>query len=283
LTRGIAQAGIHEQVVVKAANDLIKSGLRFDVFSKESRTHKIFVVLPVPNTKRQAANLTFGSNHLRGIVARTYAQQTNVAQLAFYRTIHGHPWFSSPAVKMYEIHVLLWFQYSQDKTFWPCTGADTAFPQIQLPACPGNLMFFTEVEELQDIKEPESRCPLCVVPTSATFPSFDAFVLTDDAIITLQITISGRPDTKKQGFQDLHKNLPADFLAKRSQRYHIFIAEEEDNAKKLREQSHTHIPKDTFVYSAVIPVKDLGSIPVTEERIAALERARVRIYWLYSS
>ncbi|KAN0134263.1 hypothetical protein V8E53_007761 [Lactarius tabidus] len=278
LTRGITQAGIYEQVVVKAANDLIKSDLRFDVFSKESPTHKIFVVLPVPNTKRQAANLKFGSNHLRGIVARTYAQQSNVAQLAFFRTIHGHPWFSSPAGKMYEIHILLWFQYSQDKTSWPCTGADTTFPHFQLPACPGNLQFFTKAEELEEIKEPESGRPLCVIPTSATFPSFDAFVLTDDAIITLQITISDRPNTKKQGFQDLRKNLSANLLAKRSQWYHIFITEKEDYAKELREQNLAHVPKDTFVYSAVIPVEDLESVLVTEERVAALERARVRKY-----
>lgn len=283
LTRGIIQAGNHERAVVKAANDLIKIGLRFDVFNKESPTHKIFVVLPTPNTKRQGANLKFGSNHLRGMVAHAYAQCSNGVRLTFYREICGDPWFSSPAGKMYEIHILLWFQYSQDKTSWPCTGTNTTFPRLQLPACPGNLKFFTKVEELEEIKEPDSRCPLCVVPTSETFPSFDAFVLTDDAIITLQITVSDGPNTKKQGFESLRKNLPATLLAKRSQRYHIFITEVEDNAKRLREQNLAHIPDDTRVYSAVIPVEDLESVPVTEERIAALERARVRIYWLYPS
>lgn len=210
------------------------------------------------------------------MVARAYAQHSNVVRLTFYKTIRGDPWFGSLAGKMYEIHILLWLQYSQDKTSWPCIGADSTVPQLQLPACSGNLKFFTEFEELKEIKEPESGCPLCVVPTLATFPSFDAFVLTDNAIITLQIAISDSdgPDATTQGFQGLHENLSANLLAKRSQQCHIFVTDEDN-----QEQNLAHIPDGISVYSAVIPVEDLESmVPVTEERVAALERARVRIY-----
>ncbi|KAN0134259.1 hypothetical protein V8E53_007757 [Lactarius tabidus] len=273
LARGIISATSHEQAVIKAADALTRSNSEFDVLLLiESPTHKIFVSRPAPNTKRKGTIVDFGSNHLRGIVANAYAQRSNVMRLSFYRLIRGHPWFGSLAGKMYEIHVLLWFQHSQDETSLACTGAEANFPQLQIPACPGNLKFFTKVTELKQLEEPEPGYPICVIPTSEKFPSFDAFIITHDAIITLQITISHRHSAKKEGFQDLRKNLPAKLLANRPQRYHVFVTDEEDNAKKLRAQNLAHIPDDTRVYAAVIPVKDLElKVPLTATIVEELE------------
>lgn len=273
LTAGIISTKRHEYDVNQAAHAVTKSNSELDLLCFiDKPSSKIFVSRPAPDAERDVPFVDFGTKHLRGLVARAYARQSNIVRLTFYKTIRGLPWFGSLAGKMYEIHVLLWIQHSQDQTSLLCTGAKANYPELQIPACPGNLKYFAKVAELAKLEEPVPGHPICVVPTSETFPSFDAFIVTDDAITTLQITISRRHSAKETGFEGLYKNLPAKFLAKRSQRSHVFITDEEDNAKKLREQNLPYIPEGTYVFSAVIPIEDLESkVPLTETIVEELE------------
>ena len=215
----------------------------------------------------------FGTNRLRYIVARAYTK--HAVWESFYRSIRDHQLFSSLASQMFEIQVLLllWL-YSGVLT---CTSAMANFPYFEFPVCPGNLKFFHRAEELKDISEP--GISICLVPNSPTFPTLDAVVLTPNAVITIQITIALKHDANEEEFGLIFKNLSHDLLAKRPNRYHVFITDYEINAKSLREKNQAQIPNGTLVYTTIIGI---GGNIATEERVDALEKARVSMYWLYA-
>ena len=215
----------------------------------------------------------FGTNRLREIFLRAYAQKDHAVRCSFYRTIREHLLFASPARQMFETHLLLWLWHC-DYSYLSCTGSTASSPPLAIKPCKGNLKCFYKAEELKDISEPEKR--ICLVPTSRTFPTLDAIVLTREAVITVQITIALKHDANEQEFDLIYKNLPPELLASRPGRYHVLITDNEINAKSLREQSHMQIPNGTLVYSTAIGVESLDSmVPATEERVVALEKARV--------
>ena len=269
----------HEQDVFDAAFELAKDASRFTDRQSLLAMHQTFVARPSPESRRMAI-VEFGTNRLREIFIRTYAQQDHAVRCSFYRTIRGHPWFASPACQLFETHILLWFWHNYGNIL-VCTGAAASSPQLQISPCQNNLKFFYKAEELKDISEPGGS--ICLVPTSQTFPTLGAVVLTYNAVITLQITISLKLNANEQEFDLIYNNLPLDLLAKRRYRYHVFITDKEINAKSLREQNRTQVPNGTLVYSTAIGVESFGSMaPVTEERVDALEKARVSMYWLYA-
>ncbi|KAF8274009.1 hypothetical protein EI94DRAFT_979562 [Lactarius quietus] len=73
----------HESDVVKAAYDLIKGDVEFDALDKESPIHRIFVQRPKSLSDRQESIVEFGTDHLRAIVARAYAEYSDSKQLDF--------------------------------------------------------------------------------------------------------------------------------------------------------------------------------------------------------
>ena len=265
----------HEQDVLDTAFELTKTS-RGSLLAM----HRIFVVRPSPKSRRIAI-VEFGTNLLREIFARVYAQQDQAVRYSFYKTIREHSWFDSPAGYIFEIHVLLWFwHYNTYSPLLYCTGIKANSRSLQIPLFEGNLKFFFKAEELKIIGEPGK--PICLVPTSGTFFSLNAIVLTNNAVITVQITIALEHDAKEEEFDLIYRNLPPGLLEKRPHRCHVFITDKEITAKSLREQNHTQIPNGTLVYSTAISVGSMdSSIPATEERIDALEKARVSVHWLY--
>jgi hypothetical protein len=283
LTRNPNYVAGYEDRVVMGADLLTKDHDQFNTSNQDSPIHRLFfVVRPAPD--RRTSYEDFAINRICEIVLCAYARQNEAVRASFYEAIRGTPWFGPPAGKMYKVHVFLWFQYSQSSL--QCTGAESTFPELSVPACPGegNFRFYSKPKDLADILADIEECqtgkPICVVPTSETFPFFDAFIITGVAVITIQVTIYDKHDAKEGGFEILN-SLP--FLAKRPNRYHVFITDKEINAAKLRKQKLPQIPNGTLVYSAVVPVEKLESeAPVTEERVLALGRLRVSIYWLYA-
>ena len=263
--------------MLRAASELTKDASHFTDFLVPSAMHQILVVRPSPDS-REIASVEFGTNHLRDIVARAYAQRDRVVRCNFYRTIREHSCFASPARQIFEIHVLLWFWHYPSNHLLG-TGAAASSPSLYIPYHWNNLKFFYKIEELKDSSDSENS--ICFVPTSRALPTLSAIVLTGNAVITVQITISLKHDVQEEEFDLIYKNLPPDLLAKRPGRYHVFITDNEINAKSLREQNQTQVPNGTLVYSVAMGIEQFDSwAPVTEAQVDALEKARVSIYLL---
>ena len=268
----------HEQDVLDAAFELAKDAHRFTNRQSLLAMHQTFVARPSPKSRRMAI-VEFGTNRLREIFTRTYAQQDHAVRCSFYRTIRENSWFASPARQIFEIHLLLWFWHCYHSHSFPCIGAAANSPPLSISSCYYNLKFFYKVEELKDIGESEK--PICLVPTSRSFPTLSAVILTNNAVVTLQITIALKHDANEQEIDLIYKNHPPDLLARRPGRYHVFITDNEVNAKSLREQNQIQVPNGTLVYSRAISVETLDSaVPATTALVDILEKARVSMYWL---
>ena len=271
----------HAEDVSRAVSKLTMNAMDLTNFNDYSML-QVFVVRPSPDSRR-LRTIEFGSTHLCEIITIAYAQQKYVARCEFYKTIRGYSWFSGPAGELYKIHVLLWFLHARADETLPCTGAEVNLPELKLPSCPTDPKFFLKPEELAEISEPNQ--PKCLIPTSR-LPTLDAVVLTNDSIITVQITISPKHDTKEKGFGPIYNNLPHALKQKRPNRYHIYITDEETNAISLREQNRTEVPTQIRVYSTAIEVEDLESkVPMTHKRVKALQKSKVstvcflRVIW----
>ena len=268
--------GLHEQDVFRAASELTKDASHFTAFQLPSATHRVFVVRPSPDS-REIASVEFGTNRLCDIFARAYARQGHAGRCSFYKTIREHPCFAPLAGQMFEIHLLLWLERCTDGTTLLCDDGVESSPVLKIQSCKGNQKFFYKAEELKDISEPGKS--ICLVPTSRTFSTLDAVILTSDAVITVQITIALKEDVIEQEFDLIYRNLPSDLLAKRPDRYHVFITDNWVNAESLQEQDHTQIPNGTLVYSTAISAESLDSkSPATEGRVDSLVKSRVSMY-----
>ena len=220
----------YKEDVSQAVSQLIENPNKFTSFNDEA-IHRIFVMRP-STPCRQLRTVEFGTNHLRETVARAHAELKHNARYSFYKTIRGNPWFRGPAGDIYKIHVLLWFLYARAEETLSCTGALASCPELKLPSCPKDPKFFHKPEELAELSEPGQT--KCLIPTSRTFPTLDAVVLTSNATIMVKIILSPTHDTKEEGFGLIYQNLPPDLLRKRPNHYHLFITDNETNAKSLR-------------------------------------------------
>lgn len=270
-----------EQSVFDAAFEIIGQRDICDLLSPSSR-HDIFFLRPSPI--KDIPRAVFGTNRLREIFARAYTHHDHAVRKNFYRSISTcHlPSFAEPARQMFEIHVLLWFWHARAQESLPCTGAAVHSPRLEIPSCPENLVFFYKAEELQTLNEPGR--PTCLVPTSPIFPNLDVIILTDNAVITAQITVASNYDAKKLEFDLIYDNIPPGLLTKRPGRYHVLIRDgitgSSSDASSLRKQKQTQIPMGTHIYSTVLDMDQLDSTAlVTEERVKALEKARVSMHW----
>ncbi|KAF8269549.1 hypothetical protein EI94DRAFT_1799111 [Lactarius quietus] len=81
LTRQPEEAKAHESDVVKAAYNLTRSDVEFDALDKELPTHRIFFQRPKSPSDRRESKLEFGTDHLRAIVARAYAERRDSKRL----------------------------------------------------------------------------------------------------------------------------------------------------------------------------------------------------------
>ncbi|KAH8982417.1 hypothetical protein EDB92DRAFT_124508 [Lactarius akahatsu] len=264
----------HAWSVAQAVHNLATDISQFSEFRFTS-TQRLFVIRPAADS-RQVAAVEFGTNYLRRAVAHAYANHDHATRRSFYSKIRRDPRFSLPAGQIYEIHVLLWFRHARNTEFLTCTSNATGLPQLKLPACPRNLKFFSKPQELDKIYEPGR--PVCWVPTSETLPALGAVVLTNHSVITVQISITSNHDAKNLGFEDIYRNLPPHLKTK--PRCHVFITDSEFNAESLQEQNLT-VPGGTQVFAAIADVEELDSkVAITGDRLEALEKDRVSVYWL---
>ena len=220
-------------------------------------------------------------NHLFGIVSRSYAELDQATRQSFFQAISGQRWFDTVAGRIFETHALLWFRNSPDQDTLPCIPADSEnnLP-LRIPVCGNNLAFFSKAEGLKNVDEQHEGLK-CLVPVSQDFPTVDAIFLTENFIITVQMTVASTHDANIIGFEKVYQHLPSKVKATR-QWGHVFLSNSEDKATVLREQRLTGLPQkmEVGVYSAVIDIEQSASI-LTLQRVEELNKYEVRRYRLH--
>jgi hypothetical protein len=265
--------------VADAARQFTKETDQFAGLDSLIVSHRLITVRPdLRNNSRQNVTVGFATKHLLGIVSRAYAAQDRTTRLGFYKMIRGHSWFGTSAGHFFENHVLLWIRHAPTEDSLPCTPAVDSSPSLYIPACGDRMQFFSNIDEL---KVDENECRTCWVPASEKFPTWDAIILTDKFIITVQMTLASRHDAEIE-FEKAYKSLPSEFIETRHW-CHVFLTDKEDKADSLRRQKLTEVPREMKIqiYSALINIEESNSL-LTAERVEKLENDRVSRYWLYA-
>jgi len=274
------QIETHTSLVNIVASSFTMNHRQFQQLDEVLLLDRLFVVRPISGS-RSKVTVNIGSGHLAGILSRAYADCSHVDRLRFYNTINENEWFSSSLAYIFETHILLWFRHAPAHQFIPCTPSPPAMvasSQLKIPVCRADMQFFNNEEELKHVDT--KGLPKCLVPATQTFPTFDAFVITDNSIIAVQMTVATSQTASLTRFEMVYASLPRNVRARR-RKYHVFVTDTEEKAKSLREKKFQDFPSDIDRYSASVDVDQLKSI-FTTERVIKLNKDRVSIFWLYA-
>ncbi|KAI0290641.1 hypothetical protein B0F90DRAFT_591568 [Multifurca ochricompacta] len=194
------------------------------------------------------------------------AAQDVLHQIRFYNMVSNHLWFKGSAGYMFETIVLAWLCANSESSRTP---AQSASPQLTIPMCQGCCMLSSkEQHDLGDLNDRET--PFCVIPVSKAFPSVDAMIITDNHIITIQVTVASKHSVKSTGFLQIVNKFPKGFQMFRKW-CHVFVTDRAKNAasllttwteRDLELDGDINIP----IYSAVLDVNDFCRIQSEEER-----------------
>ncbi len=207
------------------------------------------------------------TDHIKTIISYAAADANAQERIDFYQKISTQPAFRVPAGKMFERFVLSWLYARSNVEPIHCFA--TGQPDLEIPVCgEEQTTFFDRKNRLENVNGDE--LPLCLLPTSKTFHTADAIVITDMFFITIQVTTSDRHSAKGSDFTDIKKLIPHGL--RRDNWRHVFITDDDDRAVSLRNQTLCGLPKDILVYSAVF---DIGRSGVTPKDMEAFnERSK---------
>ncbi len=206
------------------------------------------------------------TDHIKAIISCAAAAAKAQERIDFYQKISTQPGFRVSAGKMFEGFFLSWLYARSNVAPLRCFA--TGLPDLEIPACgEEQTTFFDSKNGLKKVNG--DKPPLCLLPTSKSFPTADAIVITNEFIITIQVTVSDRHSAKGSGFTDIEKLIPSHLI--RDNWRHVFVTDDDDRGVSLRNQTLSELPEDILVYSGVF---DIGRSRVTRKQMEAYEEKR---------
>ncbi|KAI9433100.1 hypothetical protein BJY52DRAFT_842799 [Lactarius psammicola] len=259
----------HEHRVKNAANSFVTNTPKTPEFDETKVSHILFSIRPEKEDRegRMIQIPEIATDHIKTIISYAAADAKAQERIDFYQTISTQPGFMAAAGEMFQGFVLSWL-YARSGVP-PIRCISTGMPDLEIPACGVNqTTFFGSKGGLTKVNG-DRKDPLCLLPTSKNFPFADAVVITNECIITIQVTVSHWHTANESGFTYI-KNLLPSFL-KRNKWRHVFITDNDDKAVSLRNQTLSGVPEDAVVYSGVF---DIGRSGVTREDMEAYNDER---------
>ena len=214
---------------------------------------------------------------IKNIILYAAAEADAHERIRFYLVISKQSAFRTTAGKFFEELVLSWF-FAHTNVFIPCHAADATSPPLRIPACgPNQTVFFCSKSALKK-KARGKALPLLLLPGSQSFPTADAIVLTEEFIITIQVTIANSHTAKGTDFAAIEEHLSV--VTKRSREWHhVFITDNQTSAKSLRNQTFKELPSWVRIYSAVF---DVCTPTIHREHVEGFNNQRVSVSWLHA-
>jgi hypothetical protein len=209
------------------------------------------------------------------IISHAAATSPPHQQRVFYRYINQHAWFrASTAEYLFKKLVLTWLSSDPGAGTLLCTSIGRPDLQVQLPACgEKQTAYFRDLDALNKMKV--DSFPFCLLPRYSSLLTPDAIIITDQFIITVQVTISRTPrhSARQGGFTAITDSLSTCVRDGRDWS-HVFITDEEWKARSLRGQKLSGLPDNIRVYSGVY---DVGQRDIISERSWELDEDNVSV------
>ena len=236
--------------------------INMQAISQES-SHVLFTVTS-NDVSRSSFSLRVTNPYLCGLVMKEITLLNETAQASFYQKTSTLPAFKGTWGYMFEKYFLVWLHSTKQGNELECTAkspkrkrgeqsnSDPEPKELSLQPVGPNKLIKGEISKFGKVKD--SDTPFGWLPSSLTFPSFDAVICTHDRIITIQLTVSHSHSMDDDGFKQLKKNLPANFQKKRTW-CHVFVTDREGNANSLLKQYHdVAAERNISIYSVVLDV-----------------------------
>ena len=223
--------------------------------------HVLFTVTPSDVT-RSTYSTRVTNPYLCGLVMKEITDLDATAQASFYQKTSTIPAFKGTWGYMFERYFLVWLNSTEQGNKLKCTAkspkrkrgeqSNNDPEDLSLQPLGPKKPIASGISKLGQVKD--SDTPFGWLPSSLTFPSFDAVICTRDRIITIQLTVSSSHSMDDDGFMQLKDNLPANFQNKRTW-CHVFLTDREENAISLRKPyREVATERNISIYSAVLNV-----------------------------
>ncbi len=206
---------VHEISVDTAACEFVKDfratrreldGLKF--------SNRLFSIRPKSKsiTGRPVPIAQVATSHIDELILKATIKADATERIAFHRSLRQDKSFRPTAGYILKNFVLAWLSAHPLSTPIPCTAAMTSAPRLEIPVCPKDRSIpFTDLGSMRDMNTPPT--PLCLLTVSQTCAAsaVDAIVCSDEAIITVQVTISRRHGATPSSFEQIRAQLPVLF------------------------------------------------------------------------
>ncbi|KAH8979221.1 hypothetical protein EDB86DRAFT_2836070 [Lactarius hatsudake] len=196
---------LHERMETKTAGDFVMDPLPITKYNESKVSHLLFSIRPENQSRigRKAQVLEMATDHIKAIISYAAADAEAQDQINFFEKISTHPDFKVPVGKMFEVFVLSWLYAHQNVEPLSCFATGQAV--LEILACgKKQTTFFSSKATLIEGNQP----PFCLLPTAQNFTTADAIVITNEFVITIQVTVSDKHDAKKRGFNKIKELIP---------------------------------------------------------------------------
>ncbi|KAH9010580.1 hypothetical protein EDB85DRAFT_1211358 [Lactarius pseudohatsudake] len=270
LSRDRTQERCHAINVDYAADVFVERPPTVTTFNAIQVSHILFSVRPEVDEDRGGRRVPLAemaSEHIREIISCAAAGAEAQKRVEFFRTISTQPSFKASAGDMFESFVLSWLYAGSNLEPLRCFA--TGEPILEIPTCGKEKTTFSGSDDaVENVNWDE--LPLCLMPTVKNYPTADAIVITDESIITIQVTVSYRHKAKETGFTKIEKLISSHVT--RDKWFHVFVTDGDRAAASLQDQYLPEVPEDIVIYSTVF---DIGRSAVTRENMKAFNEKRL--------
>ncbi|KAH8989830.1 hypothetical protein EDB92DRAFT_2088985 [Lactarius akahatsu] len=264
--------GTYERKVKRTANDFVKTAN--PNFDQSKVSHHLFSIRPVGESRAEREDhiAEIATDRIKDIISYAAADATAQVRIDFFQMISTHPSFKVSAGAMFEGFVLSWL-YARP-TAEPLRCFATNQPDLEIPPCGKDQTTFFDRNSVLSKKDVNGcdKPPFCLLPKPKNFPTADAIVITDEFVITIQVTVSNEHGAKKDGFDEIKKIIPASLRTQKNKpkQYkpwrHVFITHSDHWAESLRKQNLLGLPDGALVYSGVFDILRSG---ITSKHVEA--------------
>jgi len=214
------------------------------------------------------------TSHIDELILKATIKADATERIAFHRSLRQDKSFRPTAGYILKNFVLAWLSAHPLSTPIPCTAAMASAPRLEIPVCPKDRSIpFTDLGSMRDMNTPPTPFCLLTVSQTCAASAVDAIVCSDEAIITVQVTISRRHGATPSSFEQIRAQLPV--LFGEARRWcHVFVTGNEEDAEALRYDLREDLPADlnVTIYTAVL---DLGWLGPIRERLYEMIEERV--------
>jgi len=176
-------------------------------------SHELFCVRPMPGDKGYLhAQSTVISPHVQLIVQHAVSRVQDEKKKRFYEIVSAHPHCRSAMGWLLEQQFHKWIRLTHSQGRTAADSLDCA-PRPQQGRVPALCLTPTIEEPLNRVDELASAArlhlPIYYHPTSERFPGVDGLIVTADAVVLIQITVSVTHALKREHLVPLYNHLPS--------------------------------------------------------------------------